>query len=1260
MQLRTQSLTKSINKAYYKQSIGRSDIDTLKNSLNKLYQRIDEKESEEHLKNILSDFLKEALYKGNFEINTKDRIDLAIHNGKASKDTVGVIIEVKRPQSPERMTLENINCKALHELILYYFEERNENSNVEVKHLATTNVFDWFIFDENEFDKFFYRNTKLQKLYKAKLEQSKDNPFFYSETQKIIAELDDELTCTHFNLKEFEKVAINNDSADDKLLIELYKILSPEHLLKLPFSNDSNSLNKEFYNELLHIIGLEEIKEGSKKLISRKKPENRVDGSLLENTTNILRSEGCLDNMGNLDQYGETQEERIFSIGLELCINWLNRILFLKLLEGQLIGYHRGNKDFTFLNSKNIADFDELNELFFEVLAVKTNERSKSVNVKFGNIPYLNSSLFERSELENKTIRINSLKDRLTIPLYKNTVIKEADGKRTLGEKATLNYLFDFLEAYDFASESTARIQEQNKSMINASVLGLIFEKINGYKDGSFFTPGFITMYMCRETLRRATLQKFNDRYNWQIEEFEGLKEKIEFTDKTARQEANELINSLKICDPAVGSGHFLVSALNELISIKSDLGVLQQRDGARLRGFKIGIENDELIVIDEETDRIFEYTLNQNSKPISELQAIQETIFHEKQTIIENCLFGVDINPKSVMICRLRLWIELLKNAYYTKESNFAELETLPNIDINIKCGNSLISRFPLDADLSKALKSIKYDIKAYRGFVNDYKNAHDKQLKRGLEQIINSIKSDFRSEIYKNDPKVLRLNKLGGELYGILNQQQMFEPSAKEKTDRKQQAEKLQTEINKLSTDIEDIKSNAIFRNAFEWRFEFPEVLDEKGDFVGFDVVIGNPPYIRHEEISEQKPFLQQRFEVYNSISDLLTYFVEQGFNILKGKGLFQFIISNKFTRANYGQTLRIFLKTKTNITHFLDLSGIPVFDEATVDAAIVGFEKCISNGNCLIYANITKNKIELNDFSNYVHTIKKNFLQSDLTDISWAFESSIVLQIKHKVEIQGLPLKDWDISINYGIKTGLNDAFVVDRNKRDEFIKQDPKSSEILKPLLRGRDLQKWNPEFQDLWLIATFPSKKYNIDDYPVIKEYLQSFGKSIEQSGEKGARKKSTNKWFETQDNIGYWQDFEKAKIIYPNMTKYLPFVLDIEAHFYHNDKSFHLISDRIYWLGSFFNSKLFEYCFRDNFPELLGGTRELRKVFFDKIPVKYISEDEELPFKEKILEIFSLKKDNKETSAIETEIDQLVYQLYGLTDEEIKIVEGGV
>lgn len=480
-----------------------------------------------------------------------------------------------------------------------------------------------------------------------------------------------------------------------------------------------------------------------------------------------------LDKISRLDhsaRYGNTHPEKLFNVALELTITWINRILFLKLLEAQLITYHKGDTSYSFLNCDKIKNYDDLNSLFFQVLARKYDERNQDVKEIFQRVPYLNSSLFEPTDVEHATLFISNLRDEKSIPILSSTVLKNEQGRKRTGHLSTLAYLFDFLNAYDFSSEGSEDIQEDNKTLINASVLGLIFEKINGYKDGSFFTPGFITMYMCRETIRKAIVQKFNETKNWTCQNLNELYNKIDDI-----KEANEIVNSIKICDPAVGSGHFLVSALNEMIAIKNDLKILQDRDGKRLKEYHVEVVNDELIVTYEEGE-FFEY--NPGSK---ESQRIQETLFHEKQTIIENCLFGVDINSNSVKICRLRLWIELLKNAYY---KNSTELETLPNIDINIKCGNSLVSRFAIDADLKQALKKSKWTIDGYRIAVDTYRNAESKEQKREMEKLIASIKSDFRSEISLNDPKVKKLRKLSGDLYQMTNQGQLFERSKKEKT--------------------------------------------------------------------------------------------------------------------------------------------------------------------------------------------------------------------------------------------------------------------------------------------------------------------------------------------------------------------------------------------------------------------------------------------------------------------------------------------
>lgn len=1242
---------KSLNAAFLKVRPLRSEIDTFKTNLIKLLDKVDESEREENQKNHIRDFLVNTYYNGKREVNTKGSIDLVIHTDSTNKSSVGVIIEAKRPSNKsEWISADKPNGKALQEAVLYYMRERVDAHNIDIKHIILTNIYEWYVIDAAVFDKHFYQNKKFVKAYESWRDGQKvtsDTALFYTEIAKpYLDEINDEVPCTFFDIRSYEKELHNADKEDDKTLIELYKLLSEHHLLHVPFANDSNSLDKRFYTELLHIIGLTETKEGSKKLIGRHKEGERHSGTILEDAIIQIEAVDKLHRVTNISQYGSTKDERLFNIALELSITWINRILFLKLLEGQLVGYHRGDKNYLFLNSKTIREYDDLNTIFFQVLAKKHEERNGDVKTTFARVPYLNSSLFEPTELEHEAILISNLRDEKTMPIHSQTVLKDANGQKRTGTISALEYLFAFLDAYDFASEGSGDIQEDNKTLINASVLGLIFEKINGYKDGSFFTPGFITMYMCRETIRRAVVQKFNESKGWTCHDLTDLYNKIE-----DRHEANAIVNSIKICDPAVGSGHFLVSALNEMIAIKSDLKILQDINGRILKGYKVEVVNDELSIRDEDGDL---YAYNPRN---TESQRIQETLFHEKQTIIESCLFGVDINPNSVKICRLRLWIELLKNAYYVSHDfnrGIEALETLPNIDINIKCGNSLVSRYKLDADLSIALKSIKYDIKTYRGFVQDYKNCKDKEEKNGLKDIIDRIKNNFQTKIGMNDPKKKKLDQLMSELYHRFTGNFLFEPEepyGNKKDQAGLEKEKLEAQINKLSTELESIKNNVIFQNAFEWRFEFPEVLNDNGDFEGFDVVIGNPPYIRQEEFSDLKPYLKEKYKIYHSIADLLTYFVELSHNILKKDGVFQFIISNKFTRADYGKVMRMFLLDHTSLTHYYDFSGIPVFDEATVDAAILGYIKVSSENSSFSYLNVKKEElVNVNDFPAYVNTNKMLSDQSDLNEGGWSFQSSEVLKIKEHVESQGIPLKEWHITINYGIKTGLNEAFVIDKTTKDRLIAEDPNCAAIIKPMVRGRDIQKYDIIFEDLYLIGTFPAKSLNIDDYPAIRNYLESFGTSLYQTGEKGSRKKTSNKWFETQDNIAYWEDFEKPKIMYPVMTKFLNFAYD-DSGFYGNDKVFTLLGEQLEWLTCFFNSKLWAYCFRDNFPELLGGTRELRKVFMEEIKVKKVDEETLAKCREFIAKIKGGQLD------VMPQIDQLVYELYGLTEDEIGIVE---
>ena len=474
MKLITQSPKKAL-KSFLKQKPLRSEMDIFKSNLMALLDKINtiekqpKDESEEHLKNNIRDFLRDTYYKDSNAINTKDKKDLVIHLGKTTDSDVGVMIEAKLPTNiTEMVSADYPNKKALYELILYYFDERTNVGNNQLKQLIITNVNEWYIFDVNYFDKLIYRNSQIKKLYETKINDKKDNPFFYEEIAGILQKTDIEIPCIYFDIREYDTILRNNKKEDDWELNTLLKIFSPQYLLKIATPNDSNSLNEKFYKELLHIIGLEEAKEESKIIIRRKK-ENRNPGSLIELTIDSILTEDLLLRLPDQSAYGATKEERIFSVSLELCITWINRILFLKLLEAQLVTYHQGDKDYCFLNTKSIYDFDELFNLFHKVLAININDRTDAINQKYNRVPYLNSSLFEISELENHIIKINSLDSNGQLELLSTTILKET--QKDNYKLPTLQYIFEFLDAYDFASEGSEDIQEDNKPIINSSVL---------------------------------------------------------------------------------------------------------------------------------------------------------------------------------------------------------------------------------------------------------------------------------------------------------------------------------------------------------------------------------------------------------------------------------------------------------------------------------------------------------------------------------------------------------------------------------------------------------------------------------------------------------------------------------------------------------------------------------------------------------------------------------------------------------------------
>ncbi len=1236
-------LKKSLNKAYLKVKPSRSEIEVFKTNLMHLMDQSNDTESEEFHKNLIADFLKKTYYDPNHSINTKGRNDLVIHNGKDAKTTVGVILEAKKPTNKaEMLRKDKLNTKAFQELVLYYLRERVTHKNLEIKYLIATNIYEWFVFDANVFEKCFAQNKKFVKQFEdfeAGSLVGKTTDFFYKDiAEPFIAAMDATIEFTHFDLREYDTALRNADEKDDKKLVSLLKVLSPEHLLKLPFANDSNSLDKKFYGELLHIIGLTETKDGGKKVIQRNKIGERYSGALLENAVIQL---DALDKISRLDkpsQYGDTNEDRMFNVGLELSITWVNRILFLKLLEAQMIAYHKGDPSYAFLNFKKINNYDDLNSLFFQVLAKKHHERNFDEKDDFVKVPYLNSSLFEPSDLEHDTLFISNLRDEKKLPILSSTVLKDENGKKRTGELTALQYFFEFLDAYDFSSEGGEDIQEDNKTLINASVLGLIFEKINGYKDGSFFTPGFITMYMCRETIRRAVVQKFNDTKGWKCKDLHDLYDKIE-----DRKEANAIVNSLKICDPAVGSGHFLVSALNEMIAVKNDLKILQDREGKRLKEYHFEVVNDELVVTDDDGEP-FVYTPTNK-----EAQRVQETLFHEKQTIIENCLFGVDINPNSVKICRLRLWIELLKNAYYKSES---ELETLPNIDINIKCGNSLISRFDLNANIKDALKRSKWSIDSYRIAVATYRDAKSKDVKHSMLRLINDIKSDFRSEVSLRDPKIARLSKLNGELMTHTNQTSLFAMSDKEKKEWNQKRETLSAAIKKQEAEIEEIKNNKIYENAFEWRFEFPEVLNDQGDFEGFDVVIGNPPYIRQEELGPIKNYLSLNYTVYISGGDIFSYFYERSHDILSKNGHFSFI-NNTFDKTTAGKSLRSYTDQHFELKRYIDFTEVVVFEEATTYPVIIIAKKSEGRSTFRFFKYEKASFGDKELLSNEKMYIDVS--QDGLNPSAWNFLNSSEQNLMSKIQTHK-SVRDVFGKCFYGIKTGLNEAFVIEK---------DLGSYEVLKPVFDGKDLQKWlaPPSFKKM---IVFESKSTAIrfgkldsaqalesmsNEYPEIFQHLKAFEDDAIKRFDQGEY------WWEMR-NCAYYDLFLQPKIIFPNLQNSNKFAFD-DAGTYLNAPAVFLPTNDLSLLG-ILNSKVVWYFLRSICVIRSGGYIEVKPQYFEQIPIPDQTESSKLSAL--VTQILALKKANPkaDTAALETEIDQLVYALYGLTAEEIALVETSV
>jgi len=832
----------------------------------------------------------------------------------------------------------------------------------------------------------------------------------------------------------------------------------------------------------------------------------------------------------------------------DFCKRMMGRIVFLYFIQkkGWLAvakgkKWGEGNPDYLydlFTKSKHKEDFyhQELVPLFFRTLSNPDYEKANN-DFRF---PYLNGGLFDDSQ------------DRKYNKLYMPERI--------------FKHLFETFNNYNFTIYEDA--PDEHTVAVDPEMLGHIFENLlEDNKDkGAFYTPKEIVHYMCKESLKAYLFAQDENHFGNNelakqaidkiIQQQELNDDEKQFAEKNAYKIIGAL-EQVKVCDPAIGSGAFPMGLLQEIFNA---LIYLQE-----LKGFKKGVSDADI-----------------------------------KKHIIEESIYGVDIDSGAVDIARLRFWLSLVVDE--------PEPQPLPNLDFKIICANTLIplgkiNELDMDAKASLAVKELE------------------------------KIRHDF------------------------------FSVSSEEKLQLERRFKKVQNDLLSLSElatkDNYEFYTKLWGFNPFDFQAAPCGWFDPWWMFGvkdGFDIVIGNPPYVQLQKDGGKLAKLYQsiKYDTFERTGDIYSLFYERGVQLLNDKGILCYITSNKWMRANYGVSTRQFFAEKTNPLLLIDFGNVQVFDTATVDTNILILQnklKTKKHESKEVFAVRFSNEFNLLESNIKDFVAQNGYYLSNLNQNSWVVGEKDIYNIKDFIEEQGTPIREWSLNINRGIVTGYNEAFVIDSKTRESIIKQDPNSADIIKPMLRGKDINAWYPEFEDFWLIGTFPSRKLDINNLLGIKEHLLSFGKSrLEQDGK--GRKKTGNKWYETQDQINYWEEFEKPKMIFPNMTKYLPFVYD-ETGIFTNQKCFIITGNRLKYLTCFFNSKLFKYCFSDNFPELQGGTRELSKVYFEKIPVKQISTKQEEPFEKIVDYLVAFRKENSSEPSdqfmfiyFEQIANALVFELY--------------
>ena len=888
----------------------------------------------------------------------------------------------------------------------------------------------------------------------------------------------------------------------------------------------------------------------------------------------------------------------------------------------------------------------------------------------FEGIPFLNGGLFEcldtveKEGSKNHETRYDGFStnpkkqpvvpDHLFFGKMEDVDLSSAFNGKSGGHE-TVSGLIDILNGYKFTVMENTPLEEE--VALDPELLGKVFENLLASynpetrstarnQTGSFYTPREIVGYMVDESLKAylfgklenavQPLQKLADTENTSELSLQSAMEVL-FSDKEGENpfspEQTDLLivalSNARILDPACGSGAFPMGMLHRMVALLKKL----DPNNRKWKQAQLDIvEQDRQKALTMQDDAVREGALRSVEERRINIEESFESSHHEldylrKLFLIENCIYGVDIQNIAVQIAKLRFFISLVVEQIPDRNRPNVGILAMPNLETKFVAADTLIGlEKPPQRELdSNSVDRAELELKQVRKKIFYARRYREKMDLREQEK----LKREALEKTLKESGWGVKAARqvAAWNPFDAVGSAPFFDPE--------------------MMFGLASPPPPRLVPNYGEVRESRPrEPFGKQGPF---DIVIGNPPYIQIQSFSgrpEQKAWEQQKYATYTKTGDVYCLFYERGFNLLARGGVLAYISSNKWMRANYGKALRKIFLANGRIDRLIDFGDSRIFENATTYTNILLWRK-----------ELASKMIQTWDLSKayYAETSLEALLAKEGKSEPLFAEDGFVIvrggqsQIKKRIEELGNPLKDWDIAIYRGILTGMNEAFIISGKKKDELIAKDQKNAEIIKPILRGRDIKKFRIDFSDLWVITTFPALKIDIDEFDSIRDYLKGFGKKLEQSGKPGCRKKTNNKWFEVQDTIAYHGEFDKEKIIFAEIVYDSAFYYD-EDKYYPEATSFILTGESVKYLTALLNSKLLTYAFRTFYAggDLRGKTFRYKKAFLENLPVPKIDPIAQRPFEILVdCVLFAYKKGlSSEASTLEWVIDVMVYGLY--------------